>query len=226
MSGGTTNTNTNTNNNTSNSTVDQTVNSTSDSTVDQTVNSTSNNTNTNTNTNNNTNNNTNTNKNDTTVDSTSDNTNTNNNNNNSTITQKVIAPPPSAIAPTVNAGGNDTCTTSVSGAVQTQIVGIAGGTHVRDMNCEKLKLSKTLYNMGMKVAAVSLLCQDKRVYEAMEMAGTPCPFDGSIGQEAKDKWAANPDKQPVVVQAEEEKERATNNMLKGAGGALLLLLLL
>jgi hypothetical protein len=222
MSGGTNNTNTNTNNHTSNSTVDQTVNSTSNSTVDQTVNSTSNNTNTNTNTN--TNNNTN--NNNTTVDSTSDNTNTNNNNNNSTITQKVIAPPPSAIAPTVNAGGNDTCTTSVSGAVQTQIVGIAGGTHVRDMNCERLKLSKTLYNMGMKVAAVSLLCQDARVYQSMEMAGTPCPFDGSIGTEAKDKWDANPEMQPVAVQAEEEKERAVNNMLKGAGAGILLLLLL
>jgi hypothetical protein len=58
------------------------------------------------------------------------------------------------------------------------------------------------------------------------MAGTPCPFDGSIGAEAKDKWAANPEMQPVAVQAEEDKERATNNMLKGAGGALLLLLLL
>ena len=148
------------------------------------------------------------------------------NNNNSTITQKIEAPPPSAIAPTVNAGGNDTCTTSISGAVQTQIVGIAGGTHVRDMNCEALKLSKTLYNMGMKVAAVSLLCQDERVYRSMEMAGTPCPFDGSIGQEAKDKWAANPEKQPVAVQTEEDKERATNNMLKGAGAGILLLLLL
>ena len=111
-------------------------------------------------------------------------------------------------------------------SVQTQIVGIAGGTHVRDMNCERLKLSKTLYNMGMKVAAVSLLCQDARVYQSMEMAGTPCPFDGSIGTEAKDKWAANPEMQPVAVQAEEEKERAVNNMLKGAGAGILLLLLL
>ena len=151
---------------------------------------------------------------------------------NSTITSNgsmdttINSPPPSAISPQISASNSDLCTVGVAGAVQTQILGISAGRTVRDMNCEKLKLSKTLYNMGMKVAAVSLLCQDKRVYEAMEMAGTPWPFDGSIGQEAKDKWAANPDKQPVVVQAEEEKERATNNMLKGAGGALLLLLLL
>ena len=224
MSGGTTNTNTNTNNNTSNSTVDQTVNSTSDSTVNQTVNSTSNNTNTNANTN--TNSNTNNNTNNTNVDSNSNNTNNNNNTNDSTITQKIIAPPPSAIAPTVNAGGNDTCTTSISGAVQTQIIGVAGGTHVRDMNCEALKLSKTLYNMGMKVAAVSLLCQDVRVYKSMEMAGTPCPFDGSIGEEALAKWNANPEQQPVAVKEKEDKERVVTRMLQGAGASLLLLLLL
>ena len=39
---------------------------------------------------------------------------------------------------------------------------------VRDENCERLKISKTLYDMGMKVAAV-FLCQDRRVYDAMEM---------------------------------------------------------
>ena len=94
------------------------------------------------------------------------------------------------------------------------------------MNCERLKLSKTLYTMGMKVASVSLLCQDQRVYEAMEMAGTPCPFNGSIGEEASDLWDANPEMEPVAVQAEEKKERATKKMFQGAGGALLLLLLL
>jgi DNA repair exonuclease SbcCD nuclease subunit len=40
----------------------------------------------------------------------------------------------------------------------------------------------------MKVAAVSLLCQDERVFEAMLMAGTPCPFEGKIGSEAISQW--------------------------------------
>jgi hypothetical protein len=123
-------------------------------------------------------------------------------------------------------GGNDTCTVTYSAAVQTQILGASGGGHVRDLNCERLKNSKTLYNMGMKVAAVSLMCQDPTVYRAMEMAGTPCPFDGSIGQEAKDLWEANPEMQPTNV----EQEIRRNDELKGAGKALggiaLLLLLL
>ena len=73
-------------------------------------------------------------------------------------------------------------------AVQTQILGVSTGEMVRDENCERLKISKTLYDMGMKVAAVSVLCQDRRVYDVMEMAGTPCPFLGKIGDQATDEW--------------------------------------
>lgn len=203
------NTNTNINTSTSTSTIDQTV--------DQTVNSTSNNTNTNNNTNVNTNTSNNTNTNNNTNNSTSNNTNTNNNNNKSDVTQTIKSPPPSAIAPTVNAGGNDTCTVSYSAAVQSQILGIAGGGHVRDLNCERLKNAKTLYNMGMKVASVSLMCQDSRVFEAMEMAGTPCPFNGKIGEEAKELWAKYPELKPT----EQEEETRRNDTLKGIGWGVL-----
>ena len=48
----------------------------------------------------------------------------------------------------------------------------------------------------MKVAAVSLMCQDPRVFAAMEMAGTPCPYEGKIGAEAADAWAVNPQERP------------------------------
>ena len=100
----------------------------------------------------------------------------------------VISPPPSAITPSVNSSSSDLCTVGVAGAVQTQILGISTGETVRDANCERLKISKTLYDMGMKVAAVSVLCQDRRVYDAMEMAGTPCPYLGKIGEQASDEW--------------------------------------
>ena len=50
--------------------------------------------------------------------------------------------------------------------------------------------------MGMKVAGVSLLCQDKRVFEAMEMAGTPCPYEGKIGEEALALWQTNAERRP------------------------------
>ena len=140
----------------------------------------------------------------------------------------VISPPPSAISPSVGSSSSDLCMAGVSGAVQTQILGISTGEMVRDENCERLKISKTLYDMGMKVAAVSVLCQDRRVYDAMEMAGTPCPFLGKIGDQATDEWKANPDRKPPVVEMETKKDVQSRNAKVGAavGGLALLLLLL
>jgi len=103
-------------------------------------------------------------------------------NNNSTI------PVNSANAPSYSAMSQDVCSMGVSGSVSTLGLGISGGKHVRDLNCERIKLSKVLYDYGMKVAAVSILCQDERVFEAMLMAGTPCPFEGKIGKEAIAQW--------------------------------------
>ena len=101
-----------------------------------------------------------------------------------TGTTTVDRTPPTASAPNVMINNQDVCSTGTSAAIQTQVFGIAGGTTIRDLNCERLKLSRSLYGMGMKVAAVSLLCQDARVFNAMEMAGTPCPYKGKIGIEA------------------------------------------
>jgi hypothetical protein len=112
------------------------------------------------------------------------------------IDQNIKSPPPSAIAPSMMSYSQDLCTTGQSGAVQTQIIGLSAGRTVRDQNCERMKLSKTLYDMGMRVAAVSLLCQDTRVFRAMEMAGTPCPFMGKIGEEASAAWVENADARP------------------------------
>jgi hypothetical protein len=110
------------------------------------------------------------------VDSTSDSTTT------------IKSPPPTAVAPAITSINNDLCAVGVSGAAQTQILGIAIGSTFVDKNCERLKLSKTLYDMGMKVAAVAALCQDERVFTAMMNAGTPCPIDGKIGEAAKVLW--------------------------------------
>ena len=111
----------------------------------------------------------------------------------------VVSPPPSAIAPSVTSINSDICVTGFSGAAQTQIFGISFGSTRVDYNCERLKLSKTLYDMGMKVAAVSTMCQDRRVFDAMMNAGTPCPIDGKIGAEAKEIWDATPGRIPAVV---------------------------
>jgi hypothetical protein len=112
---------------------------------------------------------------------------------------KVSSPPPSAIAPAITNINNDLCVVGASGAVQTQIFGMSFGGTTRDMNCERIKLAKNLYDMGMKVAAVAALCQDRRVFDAMMSAGTPCPVDGKIGAEAKTYWEENPGKIPTLV---------------------------
>lgn len=138
----------------------------------------------------------------------------------------VRSPPSSAISPTINSSNSDLCTVGVSGAVQTQILGVSAGSTVKDLNCERLKLSKTLYDMGMKVAAVSTLCQDKRVFDAMMMAGTPCPFDGTIGTEARASWKANEAMQPSTDKKDWEISDGVKTWISGLGIVGLLLLLL
>ena len=151
---------------------------------------------------------------------------------NSTVTTKsdstttLKSPPPSAISPTINTSNSDLCTFGVAGAVQTQILGISMGSQFTDENCERLKNAKTLYDMGMKVAAVSVMCQDPRVFTAMMDAGTPCPYDGMIGEDAKAAWEVNPERQPGSQKVEEEMDDGKKTLMGGAGLGLLLLLLL
>ena len=105
----------------------------------------------------------------------------------------------------------------MAGAVQTQIIGISAGTTIVDENCEQLKIAKTLYDMGMKVAAVSVLCQDRRVFDAMSMAGTPCPFKGKLGDEAKDAWKKNVKFRPKPVERIDAADVTDNATKVGAG---------
>lgn len=136
------------------------------------------------------------------------------------------SPPASAISPTINTSNSDLCTFGVAGAVQTQILGISTGTQFTDENCERLKNSKTLYDMGMKVAAVSLMCQDKRVFDAMMNAGTPCPYDGLIGNEAKMAWQAEELEEETIEVLGVELDEQTQDTAKASGGVMGLLALL
>ena len=103
-------------------------------------------------------------------------------------TSNIRSAPPTASAPSVTNSGSDVCLAGASAGVQTFGLGISGGKSFRDKNCERIKLSRELNTLGMKVAAVAILCQDERVFEAMEQAGTPCPFEGKIGKQAKAAW--------------------------------------
>ena len=124
---------------------------------------------------------------------------------NGSMETTINSPPPSAISPQISGSNSDLCTVGVAGAVQTQILGISAGRTVRDMNCEKLKNAKVMYDMGMKVAAVSVMCQDERVFDAMLNAGTPCPKDGKVGDEARLAWE--------MEAVKEEIERDQNNVI-------------
>ena len=108
---------------------------------------------------------------------------------NNTTNSDIKSSPPSASAPSYNAMTQDVCAVGISAGIQTFGIGISGGKHVIDKNCERLKLARILNDFGMKVAAVAILCQDERVFESMIQAGTPCPIDGKIGKEAKALWS-------------------------------------
>ena len=107
---------------------------------------------------------------------------------NSTNHSNIKSAPPTASAPSFSAQSQDVCATGVSVGIQTFGTGFSGGKTNRDMNCERIKLAKVLYDFGMKVGSVALLCQDERVFEAMINAGTPCPVDGKIGKDALAIW--------------------------------------
>jgi hypothetical protein len=88
----------------------------------------------------------------------------------------------------MSAMSQDVCAVPVSGAVSSTVIGFSGGTVVKDENCERIKLAKVLNDIGLKVSAVAVLCQDLRVWEALEMSGTPCPIGGAIGEAARKAW--------------------------------------
>ena len=115
---------------------------------------------------------------------------------NSTTSNASDIPPPSANSPSYSSMSQDVCSMGISGSVSTGVFGLSGGKHVVDENCERIKLAKVLQDFGMKVASVAVLCQDKRVFAAMEAAGTPCPYSGLIGPQAAKMWEKYPELRP------------------------------
>tara|TARA_R110000868_G_scaffold308176_1_gene569754 strand:+ start:34 stop:603 length:570 start_codon:yes stop_codon:yes gene_type:complete len=137
-----------------------------------------------------------------------------------TVSSTVVtnSTPPTANSPSVVVNNSDVCTSGYSGSVQTQVLGISSGITIKDTNCEMIKLSRQLYGMQMKVAAVSTLCADYRIFDAMWMSSTFCPYMGAIGEDAKQGWLDNPhmvpkDSQVFASLAKEEqlKKKEKNN---------------
>ena len=103
---------------------------------------------------------------------------------------------PSVNAPSISTGGNDMCKSGISGGINGGVASISIGTTITDDTCEKIKLSRQLYNLGMKTASVAILCSDARVFAAMWESGTICPVNGMIGQDAKEYWEQHPEERP------------------------------
>ena len=142
--------------------------------------------------------------------------------------------PPTANAPVVPNSNSDICKVGIGGAVQNNVLGIATGVLIDDELCQLLKLSRSQFAYGMKVSAVALLCQDHRVWTSMQDAGTPCPGNGLIGQEAADYWAEHPHlipegsryREDYIQQVKVEEPQGDMNGLKDFGLMALTLLLL
>jgi len=136
---------------------------------------------------------------------------------NNTTNSDIKSAPPSAAAPSYNSMTQDVCAVGGSLGVQTFGLGISGGKHFVDKNCERLKLARILNDFGMKVAAVAILCQDERVFESMIQAGTPCPIDGKIGKEAQALWSKYDHERPdydVYVKRMKEREKKEKSIAK------------
>ena len=136
---------------------------------------------------------------------------------NNTTNSDIRSAPPTAGAPSYNSMTQDVCAVGISAGIQTFGIGVSGGKHVIDKNCERLKLARILNDFGMKVAAVAILCQDERVFESMIQAGTPCPIDGKIGKEAKALWSKYDHERPdydIYVKRMKEREKKEKELAK------------
>ena len=147
--------------------------------------------------------------------------------------------PPTANSPSVVVNNSDVCTSGYSGSVQTQVLGISSGITIKDTNCEMIKLARSLFGMQMRVAAVATLCADPRIFDAMWMSASFCPYMGSIGDSAKQGWLDNPHMVPEGSQVfaamakteeqqkikEEPKKEGHNDIKKYILGGITLLLL-
>jgi len=153
-----------------------------------------------------------------------------------TVSSTVVtnSTPPTANAPTIMNNNSDICKLGIGASVQNNVLGLASGYVVTDKFCETLRASRAMYQYGMKVAAVALLCQDPRVWDSMLDAGTPCPAEGLIGTEAANYWKENPSKIPVgskfrddyTIVVKDETQQGDFDALKNFGLMALTLFLI
>jgi len=135
----------------------------------------------------------------------SSNSTTNNETNNSTNQKTAVN---SASAPSMSVYGQDSCVVPLTAGVT--LIGFSGsfGSYHLDLDCQRRKSVNMLYRLGMKVASISLACQDENIWKAMMNAGTPCPVDGLIGDKAKARWL---EKRKIELKNTTKKQSMTWN---------------
>ena len=86
----------------------------------------------------------------------------------------------SAIAPSYMSNGMETCLQGSGRSIQTGLIGYTDGSYEKDLDCNRRRDSRLLSDLGMKVAAISRLCQGSvETFRAMMMSATPCPLIAS-----------------------------------------------
>ncbi|OUV23878.1 MAG: hypothetical protein CBC55_00020 [Gammaproteobacteria bacterium TMED95] len=127
-------------------------------------------------------------------------------------------PASTAIAPSLMSNGTQSCLKSLSGGVQLVGIGLSSGMYRQDEECNRRLNAITLSNMGMKVASVSLMCQNAQVWRAMFMSATPCPIIRSgrllVGKNALLAIKQNPE---LWIPDYEEESEFYDQLLAGGG---------
>ena len=111
---------------------------------------------------------------------------TTNTTNHNSSTKTAVSP---SNAPSMSVYGQKSCVTPVSLGASTIVFAFSAGKYFIDEECQRRQTAQLLSQvMGMKVAGISLLCDDPKVFEAMLRSGTPCPVlhngKSLIGEEA------------------------------------------
>ena len=113
---------------------------------------------------------------------------TNNTTSNSTSNEAKSNPVSMSSAPSMSSYGQDSCLIPLAAGVSVMTISATAGSYIVDKNCERRKATSVLAKLGMKVAAISLMCQDENVWNAMKSAGSVCPIDGLISEQAEKRW--------------------------------------
>ena len=85
---------------------------------------------------------------------------------------------------------NDTCMGSSSGSANGPGFGVSFGTTWSDDHCKRLKMSRELWNKGMKAASLAMDCMDPAARVALEITGSKCP-QSMTADERRSNYGAN-----------------------------------